>query len=281
TEITNSSIASDLSVDQILEVSAATGTPRVVAVAFPANLQSFNGSTPAGATLPFDLTAGLAVLPANASLWAGPGATVQPIGAPLGTARLDINYSAEPSSQPGAGVVLNWSVSGWPWISVTDLLGIQLGMSTPSGTGFVACSDGSHGAVSSDCPGTGLAPGGTIWTSSVTGVDDGTGNGSAATVAWTSTLEADTGTRAPVTAGVFAQSPTTGHLLLAAPAGGARQVAGSIRFALLSPTLPVPAPLLVHGETGWFAGSLVAFAAAGSLGWWGYRRRSDRLEREL
>ncbi|MCI4349466.1 MAG: hypothetical protein L3J93_04550, partial [Thermoplasmata archaeon] len=268
--------------DQVLEVRDEAGTPTVVAVAYPSQIATSNGSTP-GSSSPnlVSLSAALTVYPANASLWAEHGALVAPIGGPTGSARLAIEYSVGTGSAPGSGVLLNWSIDSWVWSTTTDLLGLQLGMQTPQGVGIVAC----NGVLDSDalvpCTGTTLASGGSIWAGSIGGVEDRSASGAAATVSWASTASAGSASPATITAGVLAQSSVEAQLLLAAAGSGSSHLSGSVSFTLHPPVALPPAPALIHGQADWFGGALLGFAFACSLGAFGYRRAVRRSESEL
>ena len=275
----NASKSAALSVDEILEVAPASSSPQVVAVAFPSHLSTFNGSTPSGAST-VSLIAALQVLPAEGAIWAGPGATVTPDGPPVGAAILSLNYSIPSGSSPGTGVAIQWTISGWPWRNSTDLLGVQLGLTTESGSGLTACSGSAAAGVAAGCRGTALTPGTTVWGSTFVGLQGETVRGPTASVGWDGALTTASGASAPVTVGALGQTGSYGHLFLGGAAGGSASVTGSISFALVNPSFP-SVPLVLHGEAGWFAVSLAVFASAGLAGFVATRRQARSIEASL
>jgi hypothetical protein len=277
----NASVGAGLSVDQILEVVPSMPTPQVVAVAFPSGLSAFNSSAPSGAsTLPISLTATLQVYPADAALWAGPGATVTPDGGPLGVAHLAINYSLPSSPAPSTGVAIAWTVTSWPWQHASDLLGVQLGLTTQGGNGLTACGGSPPLAAASRCPGTPLRSGEAVWGSPYVALEGEGATAPTASVTWGPTATTAAGARVPVTAGALGQTGSYGHLFLGASADGSPVVQGSISFSLLNPSFAA-APFLLHGEVGWYAASAAASAAAGLIAVVAYRRHNRSIESSL
>jgi hypothetical protein len=279
TDAQNASKGAALSVDEILEVAPGASSPQVLAVAFPSHLSTFNGSTPSGAST-VSLIAALQVLPAAAAIWAGPGATVTPDGPPVGDAILSLNYSIPSGPSPGTGVSVQWTISGWPWVNDSDLLGVQLGLTTQSGSGLTACGGSAVTSVAPSCRGTDLTPGTTVWGPSFVGLQGETVGGPTASVSWGASLTTANGASAPVTVGALGQSGSYGHLFVGGAADGSASVTGSLSFALVNPSFP-SVPLVLHGETGWLAASIALFASAGVIAILAYRRRNRSIESSL
>ncbi len=281
-EIGNHSVASSLSIDQILEASPSGTPPQIVAVALPSNVQIVNASGPAAsAGLLFTVSASLTVYPSSAGLWQGPGDLVQPDGAPLGTAALSINYSLTTPASATSGVTTHWRVSSWPWVSPSDLLGVQLSLAAPLGRSMTACTGSATSVDRSGCPGTGLTATTSVWGQNVVGVQGQLPGGPTALVSWDPEFGSSGGPTASVSAGALSTSPSLGHVVLAAPALGAREVDGNVSLALLpTPALPT-VPLLVHGESSWYLAGLGLSVGAGLLGALAYRRRGRGIERSL
>jgi hypothetical protein len=281
-EIGNHSVASSLSIDQILEASPSATAPQIVAVALPSNVEVVNATGPAAAAgLLFTLSASLTVYPSNAGLWQGPGALVQPDGAPLGTAALSITYSLTAPASATSGVTTHWRVSGWPWASPSDLLGVQASLAAPLARSMTACTGTTASADRSGCPGTDLTATSSVWGSNVVGVQGQLPGGPTALVSWDPEFGSSGGPTAGVSAGALSTAPTLGHVVIAAPASGASEVDGNLSLALLpAPGLPA-VPLLVHGEPGWYVIGLGLSVAAGLVGLLAYRQRGRGIERSL
>lgn len=276
------SVASDLVLQQILESTASASAPQIVAVALPSDVVVTNATTSGSSLgLLFSLTADLTVYPSNAGLWQGPGDLVQPDGAPLGTAHLAINYSAPPSDGASHGVTTAWSVTDWPWVAPSDLLGVQLSLSTPSATSQIACTGTSASVEQAGCPGPTVSGGPSLWSAQVLGVQGPIPSGPTALVSWGSGFSTPSGPASPVSVGVLADSTSTSHLVLAAPGNGAPTVGGSVSFALLSAAAAIPAPLLVHGQPNWYFAGFAASGLAGLAGLIAFRRRQRGIEAAL
>ena len=277
----NQSVASAFAIDQLLEATPSATAPTVVAVALPSNVTVTNGTPSNGTARPLvTLSATLTVFPSNAGLWQGPGDLVQPAGAPLGTADLSIRYALTPPSDPSQGVTTSWTVSGWPWVAPSDLLGLQLSLSTPLARALVACTGPSSSVDRAGCPGPSVSGTSGLWSPGIVGVQGSVPRGLSSLVTWDG-FSASGGAAAPVSVGVLSTSPSSGHLLLAAPVHGSSGASGTISFSLLAPLPSVAAPYLVRGETGWYGIGLAAFAAAGIAAVALFRSRGRRAEREL
>jgi hypothetical protein len=279
TDAQNASMTASLAVDQILELAPGAATPQVVAVAFPSHLSTFNGSAPACGPISTSLTASLEVLPARGALWAGPGGSATPDGSPVGSAELAINYSIPPSPAPGTGVAIQWTITGWPWLHSSDLLGLELGLTTESGSGLTACGGSAASPISSSCQGSALGPGQSVWGPRYDGLQGLTASGPTALVSWGGSLATASGASVPVSVGALGQSASHGNLFVGGSAGESDAVGGTVSFQLLHPSYP-SAPLL-RGEAGWFAASAAASVAGGLAGLALYRRRNRAIERAL
>lgn len=281
-EAGNSSAPSSLSIDQVLEATASASAPKIVAVALPSDIVVTNGTVAPGSSSDlFDLTASLTVYPSNAGLWQGPNNLVQPDGAPIGTAHLAIRYSLSSPSNPSQGATTQWTLTGWPWISANDLLGVQLTLSTPSARGLVACTGGPDSPDTAACTGPALGSMSGLWDPSIRGIQGSEPRGPTAVVDWGTGFDTPRGTAAPVTVGVLALAPSESHLVLAAPAGGSSSVSANVSFALLPPVLSIASPLIVHGESGWYLAGAAASSGATAFAVLAYRHRQRAIEAQL
>ncbi|HEV2428860.1 MAG TPA: hypothetical protein VGV64_03310 [Thermoplasmata archaeon] len=278
-DTSNLSVGSNLTVDQVLEVHPSASMPTVVAVAFPSNLTVSNATVPGGGST-VTMRADLTVYPSEAAPWAGPEGLVSPDGAPLGFAHLLVRYVVAPSGARPSGVTANWTVSSWPVRSPSDAVGLQLGVATIEGTGFVACTSVPL-AGSPACDGTALPSGATIWGAAVTGLEGEAGGGLLAAVGWEARVASGPTAGDAVLAGIYAESPTEGHLVLAVPSGGAPTISSDLTFGLVPPPIPLPVPTVLRATPTAFLGALAAFGALGLVGTAWYRRRARAIEAEL
>jgi hypothetical protein len=278
----NSSVRATLQVDQIVEITpGGFPHPHVVAAAFAEAVEGYNGSATTNATSwPISLSAELEVRPVNDSLWASGNAVLVPVGGPIGLSILTITYSLINSRSASAGVAVNWSVTGWPWVSDSDLLAIELHFTLPSGQQLTACSVGSDPESGpAACPGTPLGTNGIWWGSTYTGVEGSGGSGPMAAVGWNASAELPSGSASAYTVGAYSTGNGSAEILLGAPARGASAVAGGVDFSLVTPASGPVARLL--GDPLAFGGALVGVTAASLLGLVLYRRRDRRLRDEL
>ncbi|MCI4357712.1 MAG: hypothetical protein L3J95_05045 [Thermoplasmata archaeon] len=280
-EVGNRTTTTSLSVDQILEATPSASAPQIVAVALPSNIVVTSGSS-GSSSLPFDLTATLTVYQANAGLWQGPNDLVQADGSPLGTAHLSIDYALNAPADPSQGVGTHWVVSGWPWVASSDLLGIQMSLSTPLAHSFVACTGSEASVDQVGCPGATLVDGTSQWTVGVLGIQGNVPGGPTSIVRWDRAFGSSSAPSNPsVSVGVLVSSPALSHLLVAAPGEGAGTLSGNLSFSLLTPIPGLPAPQVLHGQLGWFIAGGGASAAAGIVGILAFRSRQRGIEREL
>jgi hypothetical protein len=268
----NPSVNSILSISHVLELAPLNSThPLVVLAADPSSSSPFNVSQSEGVgQFDLGLNGTLGVRYAGFALWAGPNLESIAANPAKGQAHLALSYHLLPPSHNSQGVSLNWSIENWPWLTSSDLLGLELQFSVPNGTGFSSCL-GNGGSPS--CAGSALAPGGIVWSSASNGsVGAAAAAGARVTVSWNSTATT-AAHRVGVTAGTFYASSAVDRVTLAIPAGGNSVVNGSARFLL---TLPAPAlPAVLSGSPVVYAGVL-AGAAALVLVAVGLRRRRDR-----
>jgi hypothetical protein len=276
-QVGNATIASTLALDQFLEATPGGAAPSVVAVALPSNISATNAS----GGFPVRLTADLTVYPSSAPLWSGPNDLVQPDGAPLGTAQLWVNYSLGDPADSAQGVTVNWSVADWPWLSSSDLLGVQLSVATPSATSVVACTGALSTVGTPGCPGSTAPSSAAGWLPRAAALQAAFPGGPSALLHWPSGFALPGGASATVSVGVIASTPSTGHVIVAAPADGASRVSSGLAFSLLPPVVALPAPLLVRGELGPYVAGALASVAAGLAGVLLYRRRAAAIERAL
>ncbi|HEV2449091.1 MAG TPA: hypothetical protein VGU43_01620 [Thermoplasmata archaeon] len=271
----NPTVNSMLNVTHVLELAPLNSThPLVYLAADPASTSAFNVSQSGGVgRFDLGLNGTLGVRYAGFNLWSGSGPSLSTLATnpAKGQAELAIAYRVLPTTTNVQGVSLNWSIQDWPWLSASDLLGLELEFAVPNGTGFSSC----LGAAAT-CSGSALAPGGIVWSSSTTGsVGSAAPDGTVASLSWNSTAAAATHHRVGVTAGTFYASAGVDRVTLAIPGNGSSNVNGSATFLLQLP-LP-PAPLTVSGSLPLYVaalvgGSLLALIAVG---------RARRRDREL
>ena len=163
----------------------------------------------------------------------------------------------------------------------SDLLGVQLSLSTPFASSEIACTGAPSSLEQAGCPGTTLFGSPGLWSSRVLGVQGHVAGGPTALVSWGSGFSTSVGPSSPVSAGVLAGSASTSHLVLAAPGNGASSVSGSVSFALLSTVTGIAGPLLVHAQSSWYFAGIAASALGGLVGIGAFRRRQQKFEQDL
>jgi hypothetical protein len=280
----DSPVAATLGLQHLLEIAPNASNPEhptVLAEAAPLTLQQYNSSSAATGTPYLRLIATLPVLPAKTALWTD-GTTIVPASGVAQQAILEVNYTVVSGSDGSPGVIVSWTVSGWPWVnSLADELALEYVVQVVSGSGFETCS----GAPSTDAPDATcstepLAQGQAVWGSTLTALRGNGPEGSVAWVSWNSQVSGSTAAAAPVSAGAYFEQPGTSALAIAAPDGGASLVTGSTLF-LLSPgnlggTL---APL--GGSWPAYGGAAAVFAIGAVAGVWLSRRRDQAIARDL
>ncbi len=279
----NASVNATLSIDQVLETTPTTPDPTVVAVALlsESDIQGPSGASPASPNgLPLYLSADLTVYPSDANLWAGPEGLVQPNGAPLGTAHLWANYSLAPGAPGNGGVAVSWTVTGWPYVSASDLLGVQMSLETPSAASATGCTHPGASVDEPGCAGGHSFPGGGGWAGGVVGVQQRMAGGSTALLNWSNVVGASGAAAAP-TIGLYVPQPARGEIVLAAPASGAPRVAGSVDLSLLPPEPLSSIPALVKGDPWSYALGAGVSVSVGVGGLLAFRRRERSLDRTL
>jgi hypothetical protein len=279
----NASIAATLSLVYLLELAPTTSNPthpQVVAEAAPETLAHFNGSISPDHT-EVNLIATLPVLPAASPLWVNGTGVPQTTGVAQ-QAILDVNYSVATGSDGSPGVLVSWSVSGWPWtVPAGDELALEYVVQVIAGSGFETCTGTpTTSAPDSGCASQSLSTHQAVWGSALTALK-GTGPaGSVVWVSWGRTVGSSEAQPATVNAGVYAESADASALVIAAPADGAAAVSGSTLFLLSSQ----PASTLVGALVGnlpAYGGAAALFAAAAATGIVLSRRRDRAIEREL
>ncbi len=279
--------AAVLSITAVVEIAPAENAdhPLVVAAATPLGGTPFdeNANGSGAGTFSLGIGGSMLVRPVGVPIWTGTG-VVSPNGsaAPVsGTAELYVAYALTTPSATAQGLDLSWSISGWPWRSSTDRLGLELTFRVSQATGFDACvtspvlpGAGSGGAP---CAGSALSPGGIVGNSTaVTSLAATTPTGAAAEFAWGPTAAPDGALRA----GAYYAGPGTADLLLTAPPNGSAPVTGEGRIVIAAPPLP-GAPATLRGVPGAYAAALAASSALGAAALLGYRRRDRRLRERL
>ncbi|MFZ0829678.1 MAG: hypothetical protein WAN40_00910 [Thermoplasmata archaeon] len=279
----NSTLAATLALDYLLELAPNVSNPAhptVVAVAAPATLAKFNGTIPAGDSY-VNLIATLPVYSAATSLWTD-GTTVPKTTDVAQQAILDVNYSRASGSDGSPGVLVAWTVSGWPWaVPVGDELALEYVVQVASGAGFETCTGSPTAAVpDSGCAVQALSPHDAVWGSGLTALRGSGPSGSAAWVSWGQTVGGSAAGATTVTAGVYPESPGTSALVIAASADGAAAVSGSTLF-LLSPGAVAGVVGTLVGDLPAYGGAAAIFVAAAGIGILWSRRRDRAIAREL
>ncbi|MCI4349923.1 MAG: hypothetical protein L3K15_00170 [Thermoplasmata archaeon] len=273
----NTSVGATLDFVEVVEIGAVgSGAPPPVAAAFPLALASFNGTgAPTAPGAPLAFTATLGVVPVQGAA-IGSNASLVVVGTAIGTASVRIAYNLTATNPATGGVVVHWSVAGWPWVHPGDLLGVVFSLTNSVHHPFVACP--AAAAAGSACGGTTVAAGTTQWNTGLTGVEAAYGNGSVAEVG-VNASESFGG--APVVDdGVYAPSDGAVELLIAAPAHDGTPVGGTMTFALVTSFGPLHSALL-RGMPAVFVGT-IALGAVGASGLvWAYRRRERRVRAQL
>jgi len=281
----NASVSATLGLDHLLELAPNASDPEhplVVAEAAPETLKLYN-STFSLLSSPnyINLVATLPVYAANTALWAN-GTTVPPTTAVAEQAILQVNYSVASGSDGSPGVLISWSVSGWPWANPSgDELALEYVVQVDSGSGFETCT----GAPTTDAPDATcatepLAQGQAVWSSSLTALKGNGPAGSVAWVSWGSQVGSSAAGPTSVSAGAYFEQPGTSALVIAAPAGGASSVTGSTLF-LLSPGVVSQLVGPILGDLPAYGGAAAIFAAAAGIGVLLSRRRDRSIAREL
>lgn len=276
----NESISATLGLEYLLEItpnSSDPAQPTVVREAAPETLQHFNNTISPG-NQSINLIATLPVYPADSTLWAN-GVTVTPTGLVAQQAILDVNYSVATGSDGSPGVLVSWSVSGWPWaVSSGDDLALEYAVQVGSASGFASCAGTpSSNAPSASCHAQSLTQDQPTWGS--TALKGEGPQGSVAWVSWSPILVGSNGTSTSAEAGAYLESPDTSDLVVAASADGASSIMGTTLF-LFSPG---PANIVgtLAGDLPVYGGAAVAFIAAAMTGIGLARRRDRKIEREL
>ncbi|MCI4352319.1 MAG: hypothetical protein L3K14_02895 [Thermoplasmata archaeon] len=280
----NTSLGATLGLDYLLEIAPNATDPThplVLSVAAPQSLQQFNSTISLhGASSYVRLTAALPVHPANSSLWAH-GTNVPAATNTSEQAILEVNYSLKSGADGSPGVLVSWSVSGWPWVNPSvDELALEYIVHVVSGSGFQTCA-GTPSANNprAACPSQSLATGQAVWGSSLTALK-GTGpSGSVAWVSWSAHVGSNENQTPAVDVGAYLEQPGTSALVIAARAQGADAVTGTTLFLLSSGSLGGLAPLT--GNLPVYGAAAAVFAAAASAGIVVSRRRAESIAREL
>jgi hypothetical protein len=279
-----------LQLDNLLEIRespTSMGHPAVVSVAAPELLQGgFNGTIGHyGGRDWVGLVAALPVQVVNGSLWNGSQAFTS-IGSssyPGGSyAVLAVNYSLVNGTDGSQGVLLSWTVSGWHWTNaLSDQLAIEYELDFTPGARFEACPAAPTltGSVASCSGGRVLGVGAEVWDSNLSTFRAVEPSGAVASVGWGSSIHA-AGTSVPVTAAAFVPAANSGHLVLAANAGGASYVSGSTTFLFsLPPAVAHVAQLFVQPIPYGIALAVSVASAAGAIV--AYRRHERNVLEQL
>jgi hypothetical protein len=281
----NTSMAATLSIVYLLELAPNVSDPvhpRVVGVASPESLQHFNSSISVNDGIAnLSLTAALPVFASNSSLWSN-GTAVPASTASSNRSILSVSYSQVTGQDGSPGVLVSWTVAGWPWVNASrDQLALEYVVQLVSGSGFQTCSGapGTAGALPSACPSQSLATAQPVWGSSLTALK-GTGPGSwVAWVGWNSSVTTSENSSKELTAGAYLEEPGTSALVLTAPVDGAPSVSGATVF-LLSPGSLAGVPTL-RGNAMAYGGAAALFGSGIATAIVVVRRRDRAIAREL
>ncbi|HZY69915.1 MAG TPA: hypothetical protein VFF67_02915 [Thermoplasmata archaeon] len=280
---TNRSQGASMDVVQVLELAPASGGWTAVAAAFPLTLAGFNNSIPSatsssGPTVGFSAVVG--VFPVNGSIFS-PGAKLEVAGLSRASATLRINYSVSstgPTTAPGAGVSVAWSVSNWPLAGADDSVAVELEVANAPSDAFGLCTPlgsaeaGTHAASSGPQCSSHLALGTPTWSGSIAGVWAPGANGSV------TELLLGSSTSSGAILGAYAPTNGTVELLVAAPHGTAVP-GGAMTFGLSTALASVGSAL--HGDWPAFLGTSLAAAALAGVAIATYRWRDRRLRTRL
>ncbi len=279
----NASVNAVLQVDGIFELSPGNlPHPMVVAAALPTQVTAFNATTPPNLTAaPFLLSAALDVRTTNVGLWSSGGGVVVAGGWDVGPATLDIGYSATAPGSPGSGVLVNWSIVGWPWLQPHDLLAIELRFAAAADATFTGCTVSTTlDPTSAPCAGAPFPAEGIVWDSTLTSIETEGADGPQASIAWAPTALSANGSETWYAIGAFATGNGSAEVVLGAAAGSTSSVSGTITFSLVAPLPPVP-PVLLRGAVVPFVVTVLLAGGAAAAGIFGYRRRERRLRADL
>ncbi|MHB8351382.1 MAG: hypothetical protein ACYDFT_01615, partial [Thermoplasmata archaeon] len=251
---TTASLSVALSIDQVLELQPGNGThPFVVAAATPIGGAPFSGiaNGSGSGTFSLGMDGSMLVRPVAISLWNGSGGLPPsaPSAAPVsGVTSLSVAYAVTPPTATAQGLNVTWSISGWPWQSDSDRLGIELTFSVAQATGFEACTQaptllgvGSSGSV---CGGPTLLPGGIVGNSTtVSSIAATTPGGPTAEFGWAPSAPSGA-PGAALRAGAYYAGPGTAQILLSSAANGSEEVTGQGHLVIAAPPLPAVETLL-------------------------------------
>ena len=276
-ENSNASVRAVLQIDGVFElIPGGLPRPTILADAFPTASAGFNQSSPANlSSEPLTLSAALEVRTSATALWGSSG-PAPAAGADLGAATIAFRYSVLPSGPDGSGVRVNWTVANWPWVSPTDLLGIEFHFTAASAPALAACTSSvPAGSPTSGCSGESLPVRTILWDSSLTRLEGVTPSGPVASIAW------GDGSGAPATpysVGAMATENGSAEVLLTARAAPA--LGGAVDFTLATPASP-PSVSELRGSGVAYLATLAVVGGAAALLVLLYRRRSRRLLAEL
>lgn len=278
----NASIGASLAIAYLLELTPNASDPAhptVVAVAAPETLERYNSTIYAGTAI--KLIATLPVYPANTPLWSNGTAIPQTVVVGK-QAILEVNYSVATGSDGSPGVLISWSVSGWPWVASSgDELALEYVVQVVSASGFETCTGASSGnAPASGCASEPLLEHQSVWSSALTALRASGPVGSVAWVSWSPAVQASAPASTAVVVGAYLEQPGTSALVVAAPTDGAGAVSGST-LLFISPggLAKLVGPLV--GDLPIYGAALAGFAVAASMGVILSRRRDRSIAEEL
>jgi hypothetical protein len=280
-ENANASVNALLSATEVVELAPQGTGYGVVATAEPTLAGSFNGSRPGGVAGPWalSLAADLAVRPAGGTLWNGSAPSEGPTaGASFGIAELRVDFAPGATTSAGSSLLVDWSVSDWPFANPQDLLGVVFTFTAANAPQLEACEAVSALAAPA-CQGSALTPNGVRWGAGTVGLEADGSNGPVASLGWTPT--ATNGTAAPAVTGEEADPAGGAEVVVANPSVGSAGSGGALSFAISTPGPSGIPPLTVVGSGPVYL-IAAALAAGGALGGLVlYRERDERIRDEL
>lgn len=273
----NRSLSASLELTGLYELNTATsGAPLVVAAAFPANASGFNATTALGsAGSPVGMYANLGVTPVSGSLWGNMSGIAAGTG-PVTATTLAVAFTATTNTATEAGVVINWSVTGFPRTVQGTTFAVSFEFDYANGRAFTACEGSSVLFLApAACAGSAIGNGSSLWGSQYTSLEGEGGFGPVAVVSWSPSVVYGTAA-STVTFGGLVERPGVATFVLGSTPAGNSTARGTVAFALVAPPIGSLSTLYVgSGPVYGISAALLGVAAVAGLV--AYRRRDRRL----
>lgn len=285
----NSAVGAALFVDYVLELAPGNSEhPTVTQVATPTASTPFSATTPTSGAGSFGLAlrGSMPVFRPSVPLWSTPEGLPANVSQPtllpvVGGASLTVSYQLLPAGSQAQGLSLSFNIRDWPWLSIHDLLGVEVRFVVFNATAFDACPEAPQVANSSGsaCASGPLGLGSIQW--DPPGVDGVVGqdpSGFAAAFAWSASANVSGMSAVTVTPAAYHALANTTRISLVTPAAGASNVTTTGQLFLAAPGLP---SLVLVGDPLAYAGGSALFAVLASVGLLAYRRHDRRQREEL